>query len=670
MKFKLHNKFEITINNKTITAFNTLLHGVYEKIANLEPYNSRIAIGNGTEEISYSSSKLSNFVNSFAATTEDICADPTKDTLYVKKLVSFDENDTSTFSFCELGLCYSDEQNPDIYNHVLLKDSNGDVVTITKNAGDVLQIKVTVFLELETESEVGFYAGENTFLKQLLGEDLGISDKNIYAVRGEFLAENNTQIKRPVPVITDKTTKCTINFSEDENGEITINIVGQMGHKATEEIVLVYANQIIFRLNTRSLLSPTSSTFTFTTNADSILEIGTNIQSIQSIISGNTDITNDVVLSKYGTKITDKDTSVFDQTFTSENKRIVSLDGQKIAFVKNSETFLYECKNGGLSRIYGTLPATFLNMTIASNKVICVLNENPYIRIFEIANGQLQEQQVSLSNFSLTSFSYSWKMAQSVISDSGKIMVGIIENNTASTPFVLKFTKNTSGVYVDELTRLGLDNADTVFAIYNSKFTTNKLIFVSSNYNNMSTYLMEKIDDAGNAFVSTSVHAFAILNNLQKVQTGGRMILCLKTEGNDCEILYNDSYDKITSDITLQGKYYLSYDGDYIIQVKDGANKLFNSHHKDALTSFENDDENLIDFSTAIDFEFVGDKILVFTNNQSCPLYSVQIKKNNTRIDNYTSENAKITFKKYNLIGEAENQGVQIKLSLLFNDQE
>lgn len=668
MKFKLHNKFEITLNNKTITAYNTLLHKVYEKIANLESYNTRIAIGNGSDEIEYSASKLSNYINSFPASTEDICSDPTKETLYVKKLVTFDENDTSSFSFCELGLCTSDAQNPDIYNHVLLKDNEGNVVTVTKNPGDVLQIRVTIYLELTTQSTVGFYAGDNTFIKQILGEDLGITDKNIYAVRGEFLAENSNLIYRPTPEITDSATKCTTSFSEDESGTVTIRIIGKLNHKATEELILIYANQIIFRLNTTGILEPSNIEKIIPINDDHVSEIDTNIKSITTILRGFSNYTNNVNIRKYGTKITDKDTNLFNQTFTSENTRILSLDGQKIAFVKDSQTFLYEIKNNRFIQIYGTLPSSFINMTIANDKIICVLSENPYIKIYEITNGELQEKQVSLGNFSLTSFSYSWKAAQSVISDNGTIMVGIIENNAASTPFVLKFTKNTSGVYVDELVRIGTDKADKVFAIYNSCFATNKLVFLSSNYNNMSIYSMEAVDDSGNNFVSTSAQAYTLLNNSEKIVTGGRIILSCKAQENESKILYNDSYNSITSDIDLYGKYYLSYDGDYLIQIKDGNNKIFNVHRKDVLTEFESGYENLIDFNSAVDFEFIGDKILVFTNNQTCPIYSVEIKKNKTRLDNLNND-LTITAKylKYNIIGEAEDQGVKIEISLTFN---
>lgn len=669
MKFKLHNKFEISKNNETITAYNTLLHGVYEKIANLEPYNCRIAIGNGSEEVSYSGSKLSNYLDSFEAITEDICADPTKDTLYVKKLVTFDETDTSSFSFCELGICNSSSQNPDIYNHVLLKDGDGNVVTVTKKPGDVLQIRVTIYLELETQSEVGFYAGENAFLKQLLGEDLQITDKNIYVVRGELLEENNVNLKRPVPQIDNLTTKCSIKLSESDSGDITIKIVGKMRHMATEEIILVYANQIIFRLDARNILDTTSLLIIPTVNQDGVSDIDTNVKSFEKIINSFMDITNTAKIRNYGTKITDKDTSVFNQTFTSENKRVVALDGKKIAFVKDGETFLYEIKNNVFSQIFGTLPSTFIDMTIAGDKIICVLSESPYIQIFEIANGEIVQAQVSLGNFSLTSYSYSWKEAKSVVSDNGTIMVGIIEN-TSNVPFVLKFSKNSNSVYTDEFLRINTDKSDKVFSIYNSNFTTNKLIFLSSNYQELSIYSMEVVDDSGNQVVSTSAKAYDILHDSEKILTGGRIILSLKSEESDSKLIYNDSYDNLTSDIELNGNYYLSYDGDYLIEIKEGENKIYNCHRKDVLTEFETGYENLIDFSTATDFEFVADKILIFSSDQTCPLYSVQIKKNKARLDDYFAEASsynRVTYTKYNIIGEAEDQGVQFELTLSFN---
>ena len=154
MNIKLHNKFEIILPNKTYTAYNTLLSSVYEKIANLSQYTSNIAIGTGLNKINYTENKLGNYLRTFTANTEEIQSDVTKGTLYIVKTATIDEDFDGTFSFSELGLTDTNEFNPTIYNHVLLTDSDGTPVSITRNQGDTMQIRVTIYLELSQNSTI------------------------------------------------------------------------------------------------------------------------------------------------------------------------------------------------------------------------------------------------------------------------------------------------------------------------------------------------------------------------------------------------------------------------------------------------------------------------------------------------------------------------------------
>ena len=119
MNLKLHNKYEITLRNKTYVAYNTLLNTVYDKISNLEQYTSHIAIGTGTIQKNIDDTKLESYLMTFNASTEEIQSDVSKDTLYIKKVVTIDESNTDTFSFSELGLTCSNEFDPIIYNHVV-----------------------------------------------------------------------------------------------------------------------------------------------------------------------------------------------------------------------------------------------------------------------------------------------------------------------------------------------------------------------------------------------------------------------------------------------------------------------------------------------------------------------------------------------------------------------
>ena len=65
MKFKLHNKLEICVNNKQkYVCYNTVLDTLYEKIGKLEPYFLYFALGTGMVEATASTTHLTSFVHS------------------------------------------------------------------------------------------------------------------------------------------------------------------------------------------------------------------------------------------------------------------------------------------------------------------------------------------------------------------------------------------------------------------------------------------------------------------------------------------------------------------------------------------------------------------------------------------------------------------------------
>lgn len=667
MKLKLHNTIEILTPDKTIVAHNTLLRGVYDKIKNLEEYTSRIAVGNGTEEIDFSGKKLSSYVSSFETITEDICADPSKETLFIKKLVSFDENDQTSFSFCELGLCSSSESNPDIYNHVLLKDDNGNVVTINKNAGDNLQIRITIYLELENLSEIGFYKGENALIKQFLGEDLGNIDHKIYVVRGEILAENNDNLFRPVPVVDEQTKTCSLVLSESSDGEISMEISAKLGAGEAEEIVFVYASEVVLRASLLSFAQPILQTETLSSSTDKVVEVGKNIKEIQALTLDGNSILENAKIQKYGTKITDKCEEVFDETFSSTDKRFVSPQGDYIVFIKNGTTFLYHFENNEFKRVNVSLPSNIMDIFVSNDKIVCVLNEQPYVQIYDKINNSFSLAQTSLGNFNLSSFSYSWKSAKIIMSNN-KIIIGIIENNTNQTPFALTFSKNSNGIYVDEIIRLSFDHADFMLSIESSNYSENMILFFTSIYYGDDIYGIEKIDQNEHGFVASSEQAFAIMDENIKAISRGRIIISQKENSNPIKFLYSDNYDTWQTSIVANGNIWLSERGEYLIVKNDNKIKIYNCHKRKTLTEFEEGYLDLIDQDTAVDFEFAGDKIIVFTNNQTKPIYSVTIKKNMTRIDNISGQNISATLQKYNILGSGKDDGVKTSIILYFGE--
>ena len=101
MKIRLHNKYEVTCGDKTYVAYNTMLKSVFDKIKNLEPYNSYFAFGTGSNAVNFETSKLGSYVATYAATTEQVQPDCKAGDMFVIKSKVFGENEGNGLTFSE-----------------------------------------------------------------------------------------------------------------------------------------------------------------------------------------------------------------------------------------------------------------------------------------------------------------------------------------------------------------------------------------------------------------------------------------------------------------------------------------------------------------------------------------------------------------------------------------
>jgi len=402
MNINLHNKYEITINNKTYTAYNTLLNSVYDKISKLEQFTSHIAIGTGTEERNPDDSKLGSYLMSFKTSTDEIQSDITQGALFIKKIVTIDETNTSTFSFSELGLACSNEFDPDIYNHVLLKNQSGEVVSITRNQGEVMEIKVTIYLELSEDSKPFFVEGENELIKRILGEELNEDDNNLYAIRGENIIPDSL-----LPNVTYDNTKLTIcEKSVQENNDGTINVLysAELGEGDTEEILILFNNKVCLRLNTLNFNEPISNSIISTCKNGNYIPIDKNVKQIDGVYSINDTgniIHNSHCLINYGNSFSTKINNIFDQEFTHLTPRVVSKDGKMIGFIVDSYLHLYRYNNYNFTKI------NTINISLDNHKKIIIIKDviivftstDPYINIYKIVDNIAIKKDINLQTY-------------------------------------------------------------------------------------------------------------------------------------------------------------------------------------------------------------------------------------------------------------------------------
>jgi len=673
MKFNLHNKYEITIGDKKYVAYNTLLNTIYNKISNLEQYTSHIALGTGLSEKTTLDTKLSNYLMSFKASTEEIQCDPSKDVLFIKKVVSIDESYSETFSFSELGITDTGNFDPIIFNHVLLKNKDGEPISITRNQGDALEIKVTIYIELNSESKNLFIQGENELIKSLLGEELDLIDNNLYAIRGSNLLSTEKQFSSSINL--DNAFPCEKDITANNDGSINLNYSAELGEGDTEEILLVFNNKVCLRLNTLEINSPTEITNTFVYQEGNFIDVDKNIKNINSVYlisdSGNT-IHNTHKEVCYSKTLANKMVDLFDISPNNSTPRFVSKDGKMIGFIIDSYFHLYKYENYDFTKINTTQVSlqNIMKLFMFEDIILILKTDSPYIEVYKIENNNAVKKDVSLSMYDASVYPYSWLDADATLTLNNKILIGIILNNETQTPVVITLTQNEQGNYTDDFIRANLDTAKKVYAVYKNNFTEPRVSFLTDTYSGGTYYLLEEYFESSSQFSANSDIAYNILNNSQEIIVSGRTILSQKNKSPYLTVYYYPDFIGNVTNFSEGIKHYASKDGNYIIaKYSDNSFKIFNLHNLNSLTEFESDLSNLITFSEVLDFEFVGDLLLVFSSNTKEQLFAYALKNNYLRIENLSSDSNDylINYNKYNLLGSKPLEGVKVNFNINFS---
>ncbi len=662
MNIRLHNKFEITLRGQTIIAYNTLLKGVFTKISRLEQYTSHIAIGTGKEKLDENAKKLSTYAKTFAAQTEEYNFDPTKGTLFIKKLVDIDDGYQGTFSFSELGLCATDDFDPDIYDHVLLTDKEGNVVTMTRREGDSLQIRVTIYLELTSQTSALFIRGNNKFIGRLLGENSGGENK-LYAVKGNNLYENEN-IDRVTPDMTDAV-MCNMALKQLQDGyEITFS--AELGEGATEEIVMVFNGEACLRYNALELNPPKDVTETLTSTKSQIIELGKNVKEVTSLKKSGAAVEN-FFLTKYCKNLSDRIENPFGQTYSASTKRYVSPDGKMIAFI-DSLVHLYKNENYTFKQLSATqIPASSIfDFFILDDVIVALYTTEPYIRIFDIVEGSAVERSVKLTNYNLTVYPYDWIEADCVKANN-TIILGVIINNETQTPLVIRFTKGSGEEYNDRVERPRLTTAKHVFSVSKSAFSEAFIGLLTNEINSKTQYLVEEFYESTSKYGKDGQIVFSLMSGGTSFLAAGRALIAEKSIFPYLVVYYYPNLTSGGDELPHGEKHYFSKDGNYmIIKNSDSDYSIRNFHEEGEATEFEKGFLS-VNFEEIKDFEFVFDMLLVFTSSK---VYGLAMPKEYARIDFVDSANTdyEVSQKKYDLIGSGDLEGVKAILTLKFNN--
>lgn len=182
---KVHNRFDIEVRDaktkelkQKAQAENIILNQAWASILDQRRTNlkwfSAIAYGTGTGTLSATRTALFTNLGNKAATTPTFFYDSVTGTYSLRQQISILENEHVGSILTEVGIW--DTHGAKLMTHALLKDMNGNTVSITKTDTDILYIYATTYLVIVADkgsmSAIDVYrsdGSENGLISSLLG---------------------------------------------------------------------------------------------------------------------------------------------------------------------------------------------------------------------------------------------------------------------------------------------------------------------------------------------------------------------------------------------------------------------------------------------------------------------------------------------------------------------
>ena len=150
-KVNIHNRFDVYIDNietgehREFVGYNIILDQMWTRLCAGNSYFSNISFGKGTGTPTPNRTSLFNHLGTKSAETEEIIKAFPVSSWKRKIVLNPEEFVGSTIS--EVGIAYGSSATT-LVTHAMLRDSEGNPISITKTSTDVVTIYATVFITL------------------------------------------------------------------------------------------------------------------------------------------------------------------------------------------------------------------------------------------------------------------------------------------------------------------------------------------------------------------------------------------------------------------------------------------------------------------------------------------------------------------------------------------
>ena len=657
MKFSIHNKVEIKLNNTTFTFFNNMFKNVYEKFSNFESFNNYLSIGNGPTSNKQNEFKLTNLLLTIPLKTEIVQNDISKGQLYIKKSFIVDSNVLNDCYITEMGITDTIDSTT-IYNYFsLITDEQPHGVRI--NTNEKLCGVIYIYLDIENQNtNFSFLDGDNKFISYLLGE--GLHELPYVSVGDYYINDNNEAIFKPNTSTNKILSK--INFS---TGDVfNISFVFNIKKQVVNSLFLFLNNTPFAFVKTQNYYNFYENDITLSPKQHYVIDMGENIKTIKSITNNTTgEHETSYFVTNYANEIGAKVNTTLFNSFDNKTPRYVSNDGRYIIFVQNKNVHILKNENYCITKIDSH------NLTIQEIKSInCVddfififSNIEPYLFVFKIFNNEIVKIEIDFSNFDNLPLIKNMLKCGVSKANSGEFMIGIIdaENQNGNTLYfsydstILKFNTLLSSNY----------NFTYILPISSNKFCDAHIIYCKEGEYSYTSKLVTHYANKTEKDVYTSL-AYTLTNNAKELYVKDRGIIVEKTEAPKIQIYhYPHVYQYLFPEIENEQDYYLSNNLLYMaVRKNDGSLHFYNLVGYNETFEFLNNLPEYIQPESVQDIVFLKDSFLVFTPES---IFCFNLKQNKKLIENISSvtDDYLINYDKYRFLGE-NNEEVVAKFSV------
>lgn len=670
MKLKYHNKISIKTSETEYVFYNTMFNNVYQKIANLDTFFDKIAIGSGFCEDFSQNYKLGNFLLTENLETKSRQIDPSQQSIYIEKQVTIIPKNIKSNYITEAGITSNldSETNPDIYNYFsFITDDSPYGINISD--GEKIIINITIYLTISTTSNGLLTKGNNVFLNLLLGN--GCTEKNIYVARGNDNS-NNEFIYRSNEYLEDKQL-CTFTHNTADN---VLNLVfdGDLKTGETNEIVFILDDSVFARINTKILQTTTNLTETITSLQTYVIDLGLDVADVQSV-TNNTDSTVETsyFVSTYANNFSVEAHLPFNNLFNNDTPRFLSLEGDRIFFVLNDTIYMYKNSDYEITQVFASniQVQNIAKITAFDDFMFVFTQASPCVYAYKITNNSLTQCAFDFSSFEEYSTMPNYTLMDIVQSNSGTFMLGYIipaDSTTIAYTLYLDFdSASNTFVFTDYVSTTNY-NFTYLIPMHKNKFLDAFMMYCQGG--TKSSQCRRAIHDPDRTVTAGyNVMAYYFTAATTQLYVKSRAVISIKNQEGADKVwfyYYPQVYRIKLPEFNEADVTYISTDLKTMIQqMPDGSFRAYNIIGYENSVIFSSGIPSSIDQSKILSVEFLTDTVLFFMDDETKPIIAYNLNIVGTCLENVNAKNTEYTvsYTKQEKLG-SRTKGVTAKFSV------